>query len=307
MHRTARGDRGRRQGLPHGPDDVEPPARAHFVEHVRARGAFPIVRIGRQPYGILPVCWSARWQPLEGRALDVPLAGLLGKLRATWRASLASVPRLTGASDPEAALASLLGMSPSSISYVARSVIGPEYNQFYWRFVGRQVTRDWWLALAAKTFTTPGAAAAFLANTRIANATFVRDSRPLSDVLVAPAPLDGQPAPAYVAQLATLGWAGLRDVALPSGPVPLLLLLLRHAALRQYVDTALALLTQAGLAQPGDGLEQELVHLSRWRAPAVRDRSVVGACAARAAPPRWRARGPAAGRAARISPRARAA
>ena len=42
------------------PDVILPAARDHFTAHVRARGHFPTLRIGRQPYGILPVCWSAQ-------------------------------------------------------------------------------------------------------------------------------------------------------------------------------------------------------------------------------------------------------
>lgn len=241
------------------PDVLLPAARDHFTMHVRARGHFPILRIGRQPYGVLPVCWSARWQPLEGRPLDAPLAGLLGRLRATWESSAANVPRLPGAIDPEAALVSLLGMSPSSTSFVARNVIGPEYNLSYWRFVQKDLGKTWWTALAAKSLAQAGDLATVMANTRLANATYVKSHRPLTDLLVAPAPLAGQPAPAFVAQLAALGWQALRDLALPAQPVPLLWLLLRHAALRQYLETAFQLLSQGGLAQPAERLEPEMI------------------------------------------------
>lgn len=240
-------------------DVILPAARDHFMAHVRARGHFPILRVGRQPYGLLPVCWSARWKPLEGRPLDAPLAGLLARLRATWESAVANVPRLPGAADPEAALVSLLGMSPSSTSYVARNVIGPEYNLSYWRFVQQDLGKAWWTALAAKSLAQAGDLAAAMANTRLANAAYVKNHRPLTDLLVAPAPLAGQPAPAFVAQLAALGWQALRDLAPPSQPVPLLWLLLRHAALRQYLEIAFQLLAQGGVAQPAERLEPEMI------------------------------------------------
>ena len=60
---------------------------------------------------------------------------------------MANVPRLPGATDSDAALVSLLGMSPSSTSYVARNVIGPEYNLSYWKFVRQNVNATWWQAL----------------------------------------------------------------------------------------------------------------------------------------------------------------
>ena len=252
------------------PDTILPIARDHFNQHVRARGHFPIVRIGRQPYGILPVCWSAAWQPLEGRALDQPLASLLARMRTTWETSVATVSRIPGAQDREAALVNLLGMTPSSQSYAARSVVGPEYNFAYWNFVQKDLTKTWWTALSAKTLAQTSDLSAVLANTRLANSAFVRMRRPLSDLMVAPAPLDGLPAPPYIAQLASLGWQALRDYTMPS-PTPLLLLLLRHAALRQYLDTAMDLLVAAGAAQPAEKLEAELVNLSAAARPTAWD------------------------------------
>jgi hypothetical protein len=252
------------------PDTILPIARDHFNQHVRARGHFPIMRIGRQPYGILPVCWSANWKPLEGRALDQPLASLLSRMRSTWENSLANVSRIPGAQDPEAALVNLLGLTPSSQSYAARSVVGPEYNLAYWNFVKKDLAKTWWTTLSAKTLAQTSDLSAVMANTRLANAAFVRLRRPLSDLMVAPAPLDGMPAPAYIAQLASLGWQALRDYAMPS-PTPLLLLLLRHAALRQYMDTAMDLLVAAGAAQPAEKLEAELVNLSTAARPTAWD------------------------------------
>jgi hypothetical protein len=244
------------------PDTMLPLARTHFAQHVRARGHFPILRVGAQPYGVLPVTWNAQWKPLEGRALDAPLMGLLAQARTTWESSVANVPRLPGAADPEAALVGLLGMTPSSASYVARSVIGPEYNLSYWRFLRQDPGREWWAALTTKSLAQAGTLAIAFSPTRLASATFVNQHRLLRDVLVAPAPLDGQSAPDYVAQLRALSWQGLRDLALPAQPIPLLLLLLRHAALRQYLDTAGELLAKTGAAQPSERIEAELLGLS---------------------------------------------
>jgi hypothetical protein len=244
------------------PDVILPAARDHFTQHVRARGHFPMLRVGRQPYGILPVCWSAQWKSLEGRALDGPLTSLLARMRATWENSLPNVPRIPGAADPEAALVSLLGMTPSSQSYATRNAIGPEYNLTYWTFVRQDLPKTWWTALTAKTLVDASDLSTVMANTRLANLSFVKAHHPLSDLMVAPAPLDGVPAPAYVSQMISLGWTGLRDYAMPTAPVPLLLLLLRHAALRQYMDTALDLLTSTGAAQTSERLEPELVGVS---------------------------------------------
>ena len=245
------------------PQDLLPQIRAHFIEHVRARGHLPIACIGRQPYGLLAVSSSMQWKPLGGGTLDAPLASFLGRLRTMWRASIQNVKCLAGASDPDAALASFLSMSPSSTNYAARAVIGPQYSTFYWRHVNQSLTETWWQQFTTKTLKGVGEAAPLFANTLAAHMTFDNVAHPLSDVVVAPAPLDGQSAPGYVRALASSGWETLRAFPpppLPPQPVPLLLLLLRHAALRQYVNTAWDLLEQAG--QPADRVEPELVGLT---------------------------------------------
>ena len=106
------------------PDAMLPAVRDHFTAEVRARGHFPTLRIGKQPYGILPVVWSTQWKPLEGRLLDAPLQGLLAKMRLTWESSISNVPRIPGAADPDASLAALLGMTASSNSFFAATSSG---------------------------------------------------------------------------------------------------------------------------------------------------------------------------------------
>ena len=202
------------------PSVIVPAARDHFAAAVRARGHFPIMRIGRQPYGVLPVCWSAHWKLLEGRPLDAPLAGLLAKLRAAWENSIANVPRIPGSADPEASLVTMLGMTASCNSFVARNVIGPEYNFSYWNFIQKDLPATWWTSVSQKALVDTGDLSTAMKNTRLANATYVKQQRSLTNVLVASAPLDGTAAPSYIAQLAALGWQALRDVALPPPRFP---------------------------------------------------------------------------------------
>ncbi|WP_158931675.1 hypothetical protein [Acidisphaera sp. S103] len=245
------------------PDVLLPLARDHFSTHVRARGHFPILRVGTQPYGVLPVMWNAQWKELENRALDTPLMSLLANLRTTWESSVANVPKVPGAADPEAALVSVLGMEPRSVAYSARSAIGPEYNLTYWRFLQKDPGATWWSNLSEKVVAEAGPIATAVASTRLAITAFVSQLRRLTDDVVAPAPPDGVGKPDYVAHLlGTHGWQDLRNYILPAQPVPLLLLLLRHAALRQYVDTAAELLAQQNAIQPSERIEPELIGLS---------------------------------------------
>ena len=241
------------------PDTTVPAVRDHYAAHVRARGHYPALLVGRQPYGVLPVCWSAKWTALQSDPVQSQLAPLLAKARAVWEQSVPNVPRLSGASDVEAALVSVLGMTPSSVSYAARSTIGPEYAFTYFNFAKSDLRATWWSALATKTAADAAAIGAPLAATRLASASYVLQPRSLGSELVADAPLAGQSAPAYVAQLAAMGWQALRDATPAQTPAPMFFYLLRFAALRAYVDAAFDLLLAAKAAQPAERIEAELV------------------------------------------------
>ena len=73
-------------------------AREHFIEFVRAAGPLPALRVGRQPYGLLPTTSLNFWKPKTGAeqdfARDVTMRDLLVKLRELWRRNLIQVPRL---------------------------------------------------------------------------------------------------------------------------------------------------------------------------------------------------------------------
>ncbi len=247
------------------PDSTLPAVRDHFSTHVRARGHYPVLMAGRQPYGVLPVCSNAQWTALQSDPVQTQLPPLLTKLRATWEQSVANVPRLTGASDVEAALVAVLGMTPSSVSYAARGMVGPEYAFTFFNFAKNDLNATWWTNLATKTAADTATIGAPLAATRLANATYSAHSRGLGSELVADAPLAGQPAPSYVAQLAAMGWQALRDATPPQSPAPLFFYLLRFAALRAYVDTAFDLLLAANIAQPVERIEAELVGFDATR------------------------------------------
>ena len=42
-------------------------ARSHFIDYVRAGGPLPALRIGKQPYGVLPVTSLSAWKPRVGQ------------------------------------------------------------------------------------------------------------------------------------------------------------------------------------------------------------------------------------------------
>ena len=78
-------------------------ARSHFIDYVRANGPLPAIRIGKQPYGILPVTSLDAWKP-EPRSenqstQEVVLHDFLLRLRSLWRGNYAEIPRLGRSED----------------------------------------------------------------------------------------------------------------------------------------------------------------------------------------------------------------
>ncbi|MEH3107517.1 MAG: hypothetical protein PGN09_09590 [Sphingomonas fennica] len=87
---------------------------------VRGRGPLPSLRIGRQPYGVLPV-----GQPDRIAFPDRVRRGIqqmTTAARGQWRAALAGVPRI-GAGDPGETMRELLGMGPVSFGLRARAAL----------------------------------------------------------------------------------------------------------------------------------------------------------------------------------------
>ncbi|GAB2892343.1 hypothetical protein GCM10027074_70620 [Streptomyces deserti] len=62
--------------------------RDHLAEHVRGRGPLPMLRVGRQPYGVLPVTALDDWRAERNGDVDALLAPWLLRLRERWRAVL---------------------------------------------------------------------------------------------------------------------------------------------------------------------------------------------------------------------------
>ncbi len=96
----------------------------HFVDYVRARGPLPTLRIGTQPYGVLPV------MALDNAGDDVLTTGPVACLRAIreeWRAALEHVPHLvrqklgSQQEDNSRRLLQVLAMTPTGVDYVGRN------------------------------------------------------------------------------------------------------------------------------------------------------------------------------------------
>jgi len=109
--------------------------RQFFTRFVSGRGTLPAIRIGRQPYGILPTtAWSRAswWQDRRAisrlRGASLPdhrffseLDGLLGRLYSLWSDFAGNVAHVgEPGPDPQQTLLSILGLHPTSAEFFSR-------------------------------------------------------------------------------------------------------------------------------------------------------------------------------------------
>jgi hypothetical protein len=234
-----------------GAEAVVEGVRQHFVHSVRARGPLPALRIGNQPYGLLPVMSLRLWTALD--PVDQVMTGVISHLLPAWRQSQAQQP----AASPQQRLLSALGTEGVSIEYAARPVLGPGYADYLLQFLQTAgVDGHWWdaqkQAVAAMV-----SLLGLTSDPLVARALFSEQHFVLNAPLVTPHPVAAGGALAaaddYVSWLRTgaSGYLEIRDRAqLAGSPTPLLYLLLRHSALREYA-----------VAAPGDRFDPELVHV----------------------------------------------
>ena len=124
-------------------------ARRHFIDYVRASGPLPAVRVGKQPYGVLPVTSLTAWQPPASQqsqyTRDVALRDFLLRLRDLWRRNYPDIPRL-GRNEGGISrdLAEVLSMDGLSSSYSIRHLMGRHYLEHLFVFLSAETFVDVW-------------------------------------------------------------------------------------------------------------------------------------------------------------------
>jgi hypothetical protein len=271
--------------------------RGHFIEYVRAGGPLPAVRIGKQPYGILPVTSLTAWKSPTGQesqfGRDAVLQVVLLRLRDIWRRSVLETPRLGRSDDAGKDVAEVLSIEGLSSSYSMRHLMGQQYLEHLWVFLNadfvlrtytsmqdrpQQTVRDfdaWFSEQAARTrpvLQTLGVTW----EPRLAGAVFSPPVVPLNGALVQ-ADYSAFLAPNYIASLrAARHLDAIRHETMQHPPPrTLLYLLLRHAMLLEYAAATRLLITR-GLLLPEPHREPELVDLREgqetptvWRQMAI--------------------------------------
>ena len=210
--------------------DVERGRRA-FVDHVRAGGPLPALRIGDQPYGFLPATTLDAWAPAD-EPLGAGALNFVRNCRATWLAAAAGLPTPDGGPDD---LLEVLRNGPTAASLWARTLIGPLYAANLLRYVGIQAWPQW---LDARDVVSRRAQA----TANLAWLPTVGKAAYAPDAYALRTPHAADTTPAFLTWLSTVDLAAPPVISTAPPPVPqpaaLLDLLARHALGRAFADIA---------------------------------------------------------------------
>ncbi|GHJ43618.1 hypothetical protein Cs7R123_09600 [Catellatospora sp. TT07R-123] len=223
-------------------DGIDQPSvrqvRRHFIDFVRAGGALPTLRVGDQPYGVLPVMSLKHWADREGgTAAHTTMVRTMRQVlptftEASWKATV--VKRWEGQPgvDPVDRYHRLLATQPQAVDYVGRSALGPEYVGDLWRFLRLDFDSAWRQAprqQANEVLTALG----LPVDQRHTGAVFAGES------YAVPGALTGADPATYLAELLDMTPARLK-AARERGQTPLLYRLARHSALLEWWNAAVA-------------------------------------------------------------------
>jgi hypothetical protein len=240
------------------------------------RGPLPALRVGRTPYGVLPVTSLRNYGIAAATAgpVEPGLVSFVTKLWPTWLASSASAPRIERGGDSDQNLMAVLGTDASSMAFQGRPVLG---NEFLWNLVlylGLPETSQapWWQDLALPLRNLLNSYGYTTWNPRLLNFGFAPNSfqvslatvqdGPLSETnrLAAEANLGGGQSENYIGWLQTASIADIQAENYP-GPKPssLLYKILRQSTLLQYSNLAGQDEVSAGTLTVSELQETEIV------------------------------------------------
>ena len=246
--------------------------RSFFTRYVSGRGPVPAVRIGSQPYGIMPTTAFSRLRlgadepPRQPDVLDA-LAARLGVARTDWTKLAEQAARIRPSAAPFQTLLDVLGLQATSVEYRQRYAesLSDLYNRANLAGFGERMLRAYRTSnadggvdellqrLGADAGVEPEVLQLFLFSAAQRLHGPLIEDRPLSEIAALQAvTTDGRN---YVEWLADAARVSLEQIRREQGfaagpPDAMLYLLLRHAVLLGYWDTGVRLHTDAGLVEP---------------------------------------------------------
>lgn len=227
--------------------------RSHFIQYVRGGGPLPAIRIGKEPYGVLPVTALDLWSPVDANDVGDRGVTVIRNLQGAFFRAIANVPHMGATADPDQDLLSVLRMDANSSQYSVRHMVGPWYVDNFWTFAGTPLDAMWWSLqadAAAVAVNIPGMPKNSLQATSVfANTAKVLGGKPL---------VSASGGLGYLQALAAANLQTLRaNTTLAEGERTLLYDLLRHALLLAYASEARRIQAVAGIKV--DRLEPELI------------------------------------------------
>ncbi len=181
-------------------------AREHFIANVRAFGPLPTLRVGRQPYGVLPVTPlggdPAKIADARERWLAATLKTLSDRL---WHPRVPDVPRVGRSDDPAQDLAAILKSDAVASSYRLRYLLGPRCIEHLRRFMGEDLNASGWLGAQDSVSRAVLNALGFAWHPRLEDAAYSDGQMAISAPLVQTGELDGATtlSPNYITSLLT--------------------------------------------------------------------------------------------------------
>jgi hypothetical protein len=257
--------------------------RSFFSRYVSGRGPLPAVRVGKQPYGILPALDFPRYRArpdiilleslVDSGYLD-RLHTLLARLDNDWRQMAAGVAHVGQPGDPQQTLLNILGLDSGSVEYYQR--YSESFDQLYNKlvldagpFIGGLLAAM--LRLRSQQLLTQLGADPN-ARPPILEKFFYGESTLLTGPVVDDVPLsESQPIRAYTPDnknyiewlaVSSLDVIRRQDFGGKPEPTALLYLLLRHAMMLGHWDAGIRLLeTRALVDSAVERREASFVHV----------------------------------------------
>ena len=249
--------------------------RLFFTRYVTGRGPLPAVRVGHQPYGILPITSFANYQSTPPSVAGIRLTDLspgadylqrlhtlLARMDQDWLTMSGSVARVGQPGDPHQVLLDIVGLNSGSVEYYQR--YAESFDQLYNKlvlesgaFFGRLLAaliKDYRQAVLTALGGDP------TADPPILDKFFYGPSALLTGPLVDDAPLsESQPIRAhtpdkknYIEWLAAASLDAIRRQDFGGNPEPtaLLYLMLRHSMMLAQWDAGIRFLEERGIVAP---------------------------------------------------------
>jgi hypothetical protein len=246
---------------PLGDDVLTAALRSHAAEHLHASGPLPTVRVGPQPYGVLPVVARSGYQPAPGSRAEAVISRVAGTVRSLWEPLIQRAPHLGRAGEQtgvDVLMLELLQRTPVPWRLRWREMVPPpQWSSSDWLELHRTYQAPY-LYTIMELLGVPNTKAA-----KVQYLTATEDATPLPVPLV----LKGDEGTSYLGEIGGLargGADGRRELNLRQNSAALLEALLAFAACQEldkaatgelvkHVQPAVALasgLTRKGVRTP---------------------------------------------------------